>query len=293
MRKEFAASISERLALNENLVVILGDIGIGSFEEIKKQIPNRVINVGILEQSMISFASGLVLSGKQVVLHTIAPFLVGRAYDQLKVDFGYRRLAGLFVSVGASFDYGKLGSTHHSPEDLLLISTIPGSRLLVPGSAGEVRKLIDLHFVDPKIDYLRLSALSHEYGTLNHLQILNMEEKPKATIFAVGPAIKGLVEVSRVLSADLVYLNQLEYRLPIDHLVRSRAIIFVEHGLRGSAEFLLGSEQFKRVPTTSMGAPIGFQTSYVEVQERMKLLGLDGEAVALNVAEWIRKNAHD
>ena len=40
-----------------------------------------------MEQSMIGFASGLSKAGYKPVIHTIAPFLVLRALDQIKIDF--------------------------------------------------------------------------------------------------------------------------------------------------------------------------------------------------------------
>ena len=36
---------------------------------------------------MIGFASGLSKAGYKPVIHTIAPFLVLRALDQIKIDF--------------------------------------------------------------------------------------------------------------------------------------------------------------------------------------------------------------
>ena len=102
------------MAVNLTLIAVL------SFQFYKKY-PKRIYNIGILEQSMISMAAGLSNEGLKPIVHTIAPFIVSRAYEQLKIDFGYNKLNGNFVSIGASYDYASLGCTHHCPEDINLM----------------------------------------------------------------------------------------------------------------------------------------------------------------------------
>ena len=83
MRKEFANFFKEQLKVDSNLIVLLGDIGVGSFLD-GEELSKNVYNVGINEQAMVSFASGISDTGKTVVLHTISPVLVERAYEHIK-----------------------------------------------------------------------------------------------------------------------------------------------------------------------------------------------------------------
>ena len=73
MRKEFAKITSNLLAKNDNLVILLGDISVGLFLK-QELLPNRVFNMGVLEQSMISFAAGLSRGGILPFVHTISPY---------------------------------------------------------------------------------------------------------------------------------------------------------------------------------------------------------------------------
>lgn len=98
MRKQFIQTVSDILDYDSNTVLLLGDIGIYGFREQFKRHPERVYNYGIAEQSMIGVAAGLSLNGMIPIVHTIAPFLVERAYEQLKIDFGYNQTGGNFVS---------------------------------------------------------------------------------------------------------------------------------------------------------------------------------------------------
>ena len=61
MRKEFAKVMATELATNPNSVLFLGDIGVFAHRESFANYPGRVLNIGILEQSMVSFAAVLQL----------------------------------------------------------------------------------------------------------------------------------------------------------------------------------------------------------------------------------------
>ena len=105
MRSTFASILEKIIDKDYRVVNVLGDIGVFSFRKSMEKFPDRVINIGILEQSMIGIAAGLSKQGLIPFVHTIAPFMVERALEQLKIDFGYQELGGNFVSVGASSDY--------------------------------------------------------------------------------------------------------------------------------------------------------------------------------------------
>ena len=55
--------------------------------DISLKYNERILNMSTMEQSMIGFASGLSKAGYKPIIHTIAPFLVLRALDQIKIDF--------------------------------------------------------------------------------------------------------------------------------------------------------------------------------------------------------------
>ena len=101
MRRQFTKTISQIFKEDKKTTMLLGDIGVFSFRDLFKKYPKRIYNIGILEQSMISLAAGLSNEGLKPIVHTIAPFIVSRALEQLKIDFGYNKLNGNFVSIGA------------------------------------------------------------------------------------------------------------------------------------------------------------------------------------------------
>lgn len=133
MRKQFIKTVEEILAKDEKAILLLGDIGVFGFKKSFELYPNRVYNIGILEQSTISVASGLSMTGLIPIIHTIAPFITERCFEQIKNDFGYQKLGGNIVSIGASYDYAALGCTHHCPADIGILMNIPEIQIMVSG----------------------------------------------------------------------------------------------------------------------------------------------------------------
>ena len=69
----------------------VGDIGYGIFDDFRKNHPNRFINMGICEQSLISVAAGMSLEGLKPWVYTITPFLIERPFEQIKLDINQQK----------------------------------------------------------------------------------------------------------------------------------------------------------------------------------------------------------
>src|SRR3989338_10790641 len=157
MRKQFVKTVESILEKDEKAILLLGDIGVFGFKKAFELFSERVLNIGILEQSTVGLAAGLSMQGFIPIVHTIAPFLVERSIEQLKNDFGYQQLGGNFVSVGASYDYAALGCTHHCPGDVGILKNIPGMEVILPGTAQEFDTLFKAAYADGKPTYFRIS----------------------------------------------------------------------------------------------------------------------------------------
>lgn len=141
LRNIFAETMLDLGKKDKRLVVMVGDISHGILKPFAKKFPNRYYNIGICESAMVNMAAGLSKVGLNPVVHTIAPFLIERAYEQIKLDFGYQKLDINLVSVGGSFDYSKLGCSHHCYNDVSILSHFKRCSIVLPGSENEFRIL--------------------------------------------------------------------------------------------------------------------------------------------------------
>ena len=156
MRNRFVEELEKEANRNEKLILLVGDIGFGVFENFKMQFPDRYINMGIAEQNMISVASGLAKEGFYPVVYTIIPFLTMRAFEQIRVDIGMHSRRVMLVGVGGGFSYDILGPTHHALEDIALMRSVPGMTIFTPGSPDQLSKCAPEIFEGIGPTYLRL-----------------------------------------------------------------------------------------------------------------------------------------
>src|SRR5581483_4811505 len=75
MRTTFASAAEDLLDTDPLSAVVLAEISADLFAKALARHPERVLNVGIREQLMMSVAGGLALAGLRPIVHTYAPFL--------------------------------------------------------------------------------------------------------------------------------------------------------------------------------------------------------------------------
>ncbi len=292
MRKQFVNTIESLLAIDERLVLLLGDIGVFGFRNSFVNYPGRVMNVGILEQSTVGVAAGLARAGLVPVVHTIAPFLVERAYEQIKVDLGYQKLGCNLVSVGGSYDYAALGCTHHCPGDVSILQNIPGLEIVVPGNQSEFDSLFRQSYSNGNPTYYRLSERSNKkyndvvFGKANLIQT-----GTKATVVAIGPVLDKVIDATKDFDVDVLYYSTI---VPFDEeiLVRSLKtklkILVVEPFYSGTiSHLILNALPHRSIMMSNIGVPREFLRKYGTAEDHDLAVGLTIENIKKNLKDLI------
>lgn len=281
MRKKYIQLTQKLTDQDERIVTLLGEIGVFSFKPTKDKHPDRVINMGICEQSIISVAAGMASEGLIPFVHTISPFIVERGYEQLKDDFGYQKLGGNFVGIGASYDDGGLGSTHYCPADVAALKAIPGFQIFVPGTEMEAEQLICDQYDNGKPNYFRLSTQSNrEDHQIQAGKATVIKQGTRACVVAVGPLLDKVLEAVDGLDVGVLYYTTVE---PFDKetLRRecpSRKILLCEPYYYGVLTTdVIEAFQGEAVQLATVGVPHKFLTSYGTRDEIDADVGLTAE----------------
>lgn len=156
MRKAFADVLEYEMQRNEKIVFLTGDLGFQVFDSIAQKFPKRFINVGIAEAQLVNAAAGLALEGFRPVIYSIASFMTARPYEQLKLAIAYHQLPVIVVGAGGGYTYANAGVTHYAPDDLMLMTALPGEIVVTPGGPDEMRILFSALLQKECAAYLRV-----------------------------------------------------------------------------------------------------------------------------------------
>lgn len=156
MRLMFAETLADLATKDERIVLLTADLGYMVLDRFIVRHPERFINVGVAEQNMIGVATGLAEAGLIPFCYSIIPFALLRGYEFLRNGPVKHRLPVRIIGVGAGFDYGHNGFSHHGTEDLALARALPGMAVLAPADAPQMRVILEAIWDRPGPVYLRL-----------------------------------------------------------------------------------------------------------------------------------------
>ena len=143
MRRRFGKVISELATKDEKIVLIVGDIGYGVFDDFRKEHPKKFFNLGICEQSIIGFASGLALEGLKPWVYTITPFLIERPFEQIKLDINQQNVNVKLVGFA---DYPSLGPSHAELDAKKMMKLFKNIKSYFPKDGRETNLLTKLAY---------------------------------------------------------------------------------------------------------------------------------------------------
>ena len=286
MRVQFKDTVSTLADEDEKLVVVLGDISMFQFRHFKAKHPERFFNMGICENTLISITAGLASQGLRPFVHTIAPFLVDRCVEQIKLDMCYNEFGGNIVTTGASFDYAWDGGTHHTYMDLAILRMLPTMEVCQPGSPREIDALIRARYSSDIPTYYRLSDNPHGFDLdmpFGKAAVLK-DGSEKLTIMTAGPILKNVAEAVADLDVNLVYFNVIK---PIDKNAIKRFAstpILVVHDAFGLHEAI---NEVPGLNTTYHGLPDAFCGWYGTVHDIRAKIGLDPQSIRAKVESML------
>jgi transketolase len=284
MRRAFGETVSELVERDDRVAVVLAEISTSYFEDAMAAYPDRVIDVGIMEQTMVGVAAGFAMEGFHPIAHSLSPFMAERPYEQLKLDFGYQHLGGTFVGVGGSYDYASSGGTHHAPADAGVMLGIPDMEVLVPGHGDEVDALLRSTYANGRPTYMRASvATNDEPHPTEPGRIEVLTRGRMATVLAFGPMLDRTVAACEGLDVTIAYATSLR---PFDTaglaavVGDTSVLVTVEPFYEGTAAPVVTAILADRpLRYVSIGVPRAFIHTYGEPEEVDRDLGLDATGV--------------
>ena len=283
MRKIFPKVTENLMKKNKNIFCLLGDIGVFSFRNVFKKYKNRILNMSTMEQSMIGFAAGLSKANFILIIHTIAPFLVLRALDQIKIDFVYNKLSCNIVSVGASNDYTKLGTTHHCFEDINVLSSYDDINLFIPANENEFKYLFEKNYNNKLINYFRLSEKKFYYDIKSNGFLKN--NKKKSLLIIVGNSFdKRDIKQNNF---DIYYLKKISKKMNFKFLAKYQKILIIEPYFGNVLERRIKKNIKKKIFISTVSYEETVIHKYGKKTEQDKYLNFDKKNILRRIKDFL------
>jgi transketolase len=230
MRTAFVKSLENLMDNHEEIIIITADIGYSVFEGLQRKFPKRFFNTGITEQSSVSLASGLALSGYTVFFYAQAPFATMRCFEQIRLDVAYNNLNVKIIGTAAGYSSNQLGVSHFALEDVGLMRLLPNMKIYSPGDPIESAWATKSAYENKGPAYIRLtksgSPIVHQKEIHDPKNGIVLKEGKDIAILVSGSLLPSSVEVSNILrdkgiNAKLISFPQIK---PLNEKVLVRQI---------------------------------------------------------------------
>jgi transketolase len=272
VRTAFVNELEKMMKSDENTFLLTGDLGFSIFERIRDSFTKQYINMGVAEQNMIGVAAGMALTGRQVFVYSIIPFLVYRPFEQVRNDICYQNIPVRLVGVGAGFTYSDAGFTHHAIEDYGILRSLPNLTILSPADSLEVTEIMKQIQYITGPSYMRLGrngepVLHDKQKYLKIGKALELSKGEDILFVTTGSILGKAFEIRQLLESDGYSVTILDYHTtkPFDeksllkHLEGKKLVVTFEEHLIDTGIFSIVSQIITRQDIRVKVIPVGIE----------------------------------
>jgi transketolase len=206
VRTETIDALTAYARLHPDVMLLTADLGYSVLERFAEALPAQYANVGVCEQAMAGIAAGLALSGRRVVVYSIANFPTLRCLEQLRNDVCHHDLPVTVIAVGGGLAYGAQGYTHHGVEDLGIMAMMPNMTVACPADPLEAMALLPQLLERRRPAYLRLGragepTLHEGDAEISVGRAIWMRRGVDIALLATGPILGRALRAAEALKA--------------------------------------------------------------------------------------------
>ena len=299
MRKTCLNAVYDLARQDKRVFFIGSDLGAGTLDKFKQEMPGRFFMEGISEANIIGVAAGLALEGKIPYVNTIATFITRRCFEQNVIDLCLHKANVRLIGSGSGFVYAPLGPTHEAIEDIAIMRAIPNMTVIAPADADEMRRLMPLTLDYSGPIYIRLAKggdpiVTNDKDPFEIGKAIPMREGSSGLIITTGIMLKVALDAAKICESEGLRLAVLHVPTikPLDtetilNYVRKVPVVvsIEEHTIIGGlgsavaetiaeADFQM-PKRFKR-----LGIPDAFPDKYGSQTSLMEYYGLTARHLA-------------
>ncbi len=303
-RDAFAKTIEALAEADPRIVTVVSDsVGSSKLTGFRKRWPERMVNVGIAEQTVVAVGAGLANGGKIPFVSAASCFLTGRALEQVKADIAYSNVNVKLIGQSSGIAYGELGPTHHSIEDFAWLRVLNNLTIIAPSDPWETAEAIRAAAAHDGPAFVRVSRMPvpelprPEGARFTIGKAETLREGGDIALIANGTMVHRALGAAEALAREGIAARVVNMATisPLDRDVilaaaETGAIVTVEeHGVRGGLGSAIAevTATDHPVPMRILGFPGFLPTGSVEFL--MERFGLTAEGIARAARELLQK----
>jgi transketolase len=143
---------------DKRIVLLVNDMGFGVTDAFKEAFPDRIFNMGIMEQGTVGIAAGIAMTGLLPIVYSIVNFIVYRALEQVRNDVVLQKLNVKFIATGVNNYFCFLGPSHCCGDDDKRLMHLIGMKVFDPYEDERVdfERMVKEWILDPSAGYIRV-----------------------------------------------------------------------------------------------------------------------------------------
>ncbi len=246
-RDTFAQTVEALAEADPRVVTVVSDsVGSSKLVNFGKRWPERMVNVGIAEQTLVAVGAGLANGGKVPFVSAAACFLTARAMEQIKADIAYTNVNVKLVGQSSGVAYGELGPTHHSIEDMAWLRPLTTLTVIVPSDPWETEQAIRAAAALDGPVFIRVSrmpvpALERKAPKFEIGKAETLVDGDDVAIICNGVMVRRAIEAADMLGVEgiearvvnMSTLNPLDEATILDCAKTGAIVTAEEHSIRG------------------------------------------------------------
>jgi len=305
--RSFGKALIEIAERDPRVVAITAAMKEGTgLTEFAERFPGRFFDVGMAEQTAVTFGAGLAAEGMRPVVAVYSTFLQ-RGYDQIVHDVALPRLP-VTLALDRAGLVGEDGPTHHGAFDLCYLHHIPGLVVMAPKDLSELAAMLRTGIelgAPAAIRYPRGEGANPPEGEVAAIPVGKAEllsPGDAVAIIAVGTMVAPAQAAAGILAEQGLHAAVVNARFvkPLDvelicELASAcgRVVTIEENAVAGGfGSAVAGALQERGVCVPML--PLGLPDRFIEHAPREHLLadlGLEPQAIANAVARFVEAGA--
>ena len=315
MQKEYINELFKLMKNDSRVFSLLSDSGTTYDMLLSREFPERCLNFGIAEQNKIAAASGMAALGKIPFVFSQSPFLAYRAYEFIRDDVCFQNRNVKIVGIGSGLSISQLGPSHHTTEDISVLSSLPNLTIFSPGTPIELCKCVQAAYEIEGPVYIRMGMGGEpelktdiydsetDDCSIHKAILVCDDDDPDTLVISTGSIVTEVVNSAnrlqqekyirvRVLHIPTIKPLDRDSILKYAHGVKS--ILSVEEhnvigGIGGLVASVLSSSDHNFAPMTYIGLNDCFASGYGTHKQVLSANELDSSSIYQAILKSLNK----